>query len=495
MLLLGFAWLTGIDYAVLRLRAASPLGLAMVDGAHLFAGVAAAPILVAKAVLGRRATGMPAGRWHRWMGTSLLVLYGAVLVTGALLIAPLPVDHEALAQAHLIFAVWAAAPTAWHIWHYARRVRPAFLPALGALAVLAVATGFVAVSAPPLSLPARFGDGAAWRPVALPGRYLAQVRTAPDGTLVAGGDGLYVRAAGDSRWRQVGPPDLVLALAIGGQNEPVYLGTTRGLYAAASVEGPYRKLALPSTEVRAVAVLKGPSASLFASSLDGMWRSTDGGNSWARISSGLSDPATAWAVAVFEQRVYASDQAGIYRLDGETWHRVSNASRVDSLEVAGSPQRLFASSIGAGIGVFDGDSWRQATVSAGGHAEPHVSSVTDLGDGRLAAATMSDGVLASEDGGLSWAPLGRLPAVEIGRVALVAGRLLAATSSGLYDYPLPAGARAPLGWWAVAVSLALGSGIAAAALSVSAASAWWGRWRAPAGLRRRRSRPAPGARS
>jgi hypothetical protein len=172
-------------------------------------------------------------------------------------------------------------------------------------------------------------------------------------------------------------------------------------------------------------------------------------------------------VAEFEGRLYASDGDAVYRLDGETWRPDLRLARVVSLDAGSDPERLYASSIGGGIGIFDGRSWRQARFALGGHGAPHVSSVTALAGGLLIAAT-SDGVGASTDAGETWQPLGRNLRGETSRVTAAGRELLAATSAGIYSYRRPELAPAPPAWWAVAIGMALGAGtLAAAVLSLS----------------------------
>src|SRR5439155_18845749 len=212
-LLLALAWLTGLDYALVRLRLGSPVGQALVDGVHLYAGVAAIPLLLAKArlALTRSEPPAPAGsRWHRAMATALLVLYAGVLLTGALLVLPSPLDHESVARAHLLLAVWAALPTTWHVWYYASRLAPPPAPAAGllVLAVLLAPLAFLISRPALLSGHAHLGDGASWQAAGLADTYLTQVATAAGGVRVAAGDGLWVIEPGKSKWRQVGPPDL-----------------------------------------------------------------------------------------------------------------------------------------------------------------------------------------------------------------------------------------------------------------------------------------------
>src|SRR5262249_20083533 len=205
--------------------------------------------------------------------------------------------------------------------------------------------------------------------------------------------------------------------------------------------------------------------------------------SWAGDSAGLASPETAWALAEFDGAEYASDAAGVYRLDGSRWMAVSQQSRVVSLDVAPALSRMFASSLGEGIRYFDGTRWATSTISGIGHGggQAHVVSVTATGDGRLFAATSLDGVLASLDGGDSWFPLGSGPGGEVGRITADGSTLVAATDHGVFDYATRQAARPDATWWTVVLVSGFGGGAGAAGLIL---------W-----LSRRRSTKAPAARS
>ncbi|MGH9067097.1 MAG: hypothetical protein ACRD0J_06370, partial [Acidimicrobiales bacterium] len=124
--LLGLAWLTGLAYLVVRGGLPAPVRLPVVDLVHVYVGIGVVGLLVAKArKVGWRLSvpGEPdmAPR-RRWLSWSLVALYGAVGVTGALALVPLPGGASAaLVDGHLIAAVWATAPTTVHLLGYSRR--------------------------------------------------------------------------------------------------------------------------------------------------------------------------------------------------------------------------------------------------------------------------------------------------------------------------------------------------------------------------------------
>lgn len=482
VLLVSLAWASGLLYVIARLGFPSPVSLALVDGVHVYVGLASIAFFAAK--LSRvgfheHVTGVPElVAWQRWISWSLAGLYTAVYATGLLLLAPWPsAVGSPLVNAHLLTAVWAALPSAWHVWHY----RPRALPYLthvdrGTLIGFWLALGLmllplVGVLALPraLSPATKFGLGSAWERAGLQGIFLDRLVATPDGrTLVAGGQGLYLRPMGIPNWRQVAfPAELILALGVspGG----VYVGTTKGLYSSSSADGPYHRLAFPAREVHGIAIDPTNPQVIWASSRAGFWKSTDGGQHWTGESAGISSPEGAWAIAYFHGGLYASDAVNVYQWDGSTWQRSSDQGLVVSLDSAADARQLFASSMGQGVRALDGHSWVRATDGLSTHpgrgAAIHVDSVTARGTTAL-AATMLNGVAISQDGGRDWSELrAGLPRGAVWRVIQVDDRLIAASDHGIYEYHLPSVVPAGITWWVIVIVAAVGTGIFAVA--------WW----------------------
>lgn len=481
-LLVALAWCTGAVYVVVRGGGTTPIGLAVIDTLHVYVGVASVAFLLAKVWrvgLRARVRGVAGVTvFDRQLSVALGVLYAAVYTTGVLTVLPWATSlRDTLVEAHLIAAVWAAAPTTWHVWRHRarllsairpRRVRARALRVTAAVLVLAPAAGVV--RAPRTVSPlAQTGAGPGWR-VSGPSVFLDRLRRAPDGTLVAGGAGLYVRRAGASSWRRVGPFDganVVLGLTLPSSGPTAALvGALDGLYAAPAPAGPYRRLPLPSREVHGIAVDPGDPATIWATSKDGAWLSRDGGRSWSQQNRGIASPRTAWALSWFGGTVYASDVDAVYRWDGDRWVMSTALGDVDRLD-AQPAGRLFASSMGQGIEILDASGWHRAdgglVVHSGGEVQGiHAVSVTDDG-GRVYAGSMIDGAQVSTDGGSSWSPVWwRLSGQGVvWRVLPVGDSLVAATDRGLVAtdrVPLsPPGAR----WWTALVLVALAAAAAA----------------------------------
>lgn len=202
---------------------------------------------------------------------------------------------------------------------------------------------------------------------------------------------------------------------------------------------------------------RGPSGTVFAGTRDGLYRTVDGGASWARLSGGLPPQQQVSALAVSAsdpKTLYASLGDEVYRSTdgGTTWTPAAAPSpgvTLDSLAVhPRSPRTVYAGSFYGG-GVFkstDGGAHWTAT------ALPSRIRVRTLAFAPMPAATLyvgasapdpqvkgidPGGVLRSTDGGASWTRanqgladlLARSAAIDPGNPdVLVAGML----STGLF---------------------------------------------------------------
>ena len=481
VLLVSLAWASGVLYVIARLGLPSPVSLALVDGVHVYVGLASIAFFAAKLSrvgLHEHVSGVPElVAWQRWISWSLAGLYTTVYATGLLLLAPWSTGvAKALVNAHLLTAVWAAVPSAWHVWHYRPRAMP-YLTRLDSrtsnrfwLAMALVLLPLLLVAAVPRSLSpaAKIGLGSWWESGGLQGVFLDRLATTSDGqALIAGGEGLYVKKVGAAQWRRVSfPSELILGLAVapGG----VYVGTTGGLYASPAAIGPFHRLALPAREVHGIAVDAANDQVIWASSRSGFWRSADGGEHWTIESAGVMSPENAWAIAYFRGSLYASDATRVYRWDGSTWQTSSDQGLVVSLDASADSRYLFASSMGRGVSVMDGAAWvpvsEGLTSHSGRGGAIHVDSVTAGQQGPALAATMLNGVAISHDGGQNWSELtAGLPRGAVWRVIQVDQRLIAATDHGIYEYHLPPVTPAAVTWWVALIAAALGTGILAMA--------------------------------
>lgn len=487
--LLAGGYLTGLAYLDLQAGLPIPVPMSRIDAVHVASGIGAMAFAICLAVRLRR------GRrnWSRWMNgllTAAAALYAGVLVTGVIILFPLPADlADELTHAHLIAAVWAAEPTLALFVELGRRgdlrrPRPAptsvregsrtpsgrrgravrggllGLAALGPAIVLAV------VAPRALSPSAQRGGYRSWTPIGP--RVITDVAMpAPGGgSVIAGGYGLY-RVSLDGSSLPLGDfaGQDVLSL-LRGSGGSVYVGTGLGLYRAPALAGPYRRLPLPAGGVHGIAV---EGSRIWASSFYGFWLSGDGGAHWRQVNAGVEYPYLSWALINDGGTVYGSDVSGVYRFAGDRWDRVSSEEGVFTFSLAGG--RLFAAGEGGGVWVRRADGeWTPSDNGLVSHNQGtlqgiHEFSVTPGADGRMYGGSMLDGGDVSLDGGGTWSQqwpnLSRDAAVY--RILPVGDDLVAATDRGLLVYPLPTTAPAGLGWWAVLVGATLALSLLTAA--------------------------------
>jgi hypothetical protein len=504
VLLVSVAWGTGLFYLLARLGAASPIRLASLDGIHVYVGLVGGVFVLAKVArvgLRHRVEGVPAVvPWQRWLSWSMLVLYAAVFVTGVLLLLPIRGRLYAdLVQLHLLTSVWALPLTTWHVWHYRARAAPyvrRWASRLAGrkfwigLALVVLPLPVLLTDAPAVSqLPEVLG-GASWSPVSsLQGAYLDAIAQAPDGTLVAAGDALYLShdgvvwlrvdvpasstpaaaGSGHPAGHQHGPaapPNPITALAVGPAQ--VFVGTSQGLFAS-GFDGPMRQLAFPGGAVRGLAMDAGM---LWAASASGPMISPDGGLTWTRQAVGLSRPADASAIAYLGRDVFVSDTTGVFewRPGSMAWARTSSMPAVTVLSPSPAADALYASSESTDLQVLAGGRWTDLGLPAPvhvhhGQVHGQAAAVAAV-DGRLYAAGTPEGVSASADGGWTWTQLGGgLGDSAPGQVIARQGSLWAATSGGLYRFPLAERRGASSGWWVMVLAFSLGLGLVAVAVS------------------------------
>ncbi len=87
----------------------------------------------------------------------------------------------------------------------------------------------------------------------------------------------------------------ITALAVNSQDGTLWIGTGRGLLRSADQARTVTSVALPTkvpaTEITAVAMeFRSPWSVYAAAAGEGMFKSEDGGKSWAAVNSGLADP-------------------------------------------------------------------------------------------------------------------------------------------------------------------------------------------------------------
>ena len=443
--------------------------------------------------------------WQRWISWSLLVLYAASFVSGVLALLPIHGRlYEDLLNFHLLSSVWALAPTTWHVWHYRRRAAPyltRLLPrartlrywagiSLAVVPVLVVVANARALS----QLPQVMGGGA-WSQSALNGSYLDRIITAPDGSLIAAGDALYVSRDG-TVWTQIDIPgvplppgatptpgvhqhgaptgkNLGLSVAVSGKS--IYVGTNNGLYRADTPAGPLVQVGFQGSTVAALAFDPSDPRSVWAGTSSGLMHSSDRGATWWATGAGLSKPDAVSAIGFEGGRIYVSDSTGVFEVAGTQsgWLRISSLPAVVDLTSNPNGDLLFATSATDGVHILENGAWRTTDSlasphqahHAGNEKHPEVLSLAPI-EGRLYAVGTSFGVSASADDGQTWSQLGGgLADVTPAQLVDYQNALLAATSNGIYRFPLAQGAAASLTWWVAVVAAVVVFGAAGIGLA------------------------------
>ena len=501
-MIVSIVWGTSLFYLAARLGVDPRVRLSWIDAAHVYVGLVGGVFVLAK--ISRvwfhyRVAGVPeVVPWQRWISWSLLILYTSVFVSGVLLLTPIRgVVYGDLVNFHLLSSVWALAPTTWHVWHYRRRAAPYLTRILrGAsslrywagvgLAILPVVV--VVANARSLSQLPQVLGGSAWSATALNGSYLDRIARGPGGTLIAAGDALYVSPDGTG-WTQIdlpaasvassggtspvhqhgAPTGENLALALATTSTSIFVGTSSGLFETTSLTGPLQPIGFGGASVYAISVDPANQRSIWVGSSDGVEHSVDGGGTWSPVRTGLEKPNSVLAMGFLGSRLFASDGSGVFAwdLDQNQWLRQTKQPSVVDLTADPNRHRLYAASTTQGVWILDDAGWHGTMSLASAHqhhsghvTHPEVLSVAPV-DGRLYAVGTAYGVSASDNSGLTWTQLGGgLANVEPSQVIGYDGSLLAATSDGIYRFPLSSDAAASAGWWSIVIATALicGSG-------------------------------------
>jgi hypothetical protein len=503
-LIVSVVWGTALVYLASRLGVDPRVRLSWIDAAHVYVGLVGGVFVAAKVWRVRFRYRVPGVAevvpWQRWVSWSLLVLYSAIFVSGVLALLPIRGRLYAdIINFHLLTSVWAVAPTTWHVWHYRRRAAPFLTRLLPRGRTLRYWAGLALALVPALvvmgfpravsQLPQVMG-GSAWTQSALNGSYLDRIVVRSDGTLIAAGDALYVSRDG-TVWTQIDIPgvplpasatptpsvhqhgaptgkNLGLSLAVDGGS--IYVGTSSGLYRTDAQTGPLIEVGLAGQTVSAIAIDPSAPGSIWVALSSGLMQSADGGTTWAPGGAGLAKPNSVAALTLVAGSLFASDSTGVFekRAGESAWRRISNQPSVIDLTPSPDASRLYSTSSTTGVDVFDGHNWQTTDSLASAHQHhvanegphPEVLSLAPV-DGRLYAVGTAYGVSASSDGGQTWTQLGGgLADVTPAEVVGYRGSLLAATSSGVFTFPLRGDPPASAGWWLAVIASVVVCGLA-----------------------------------
>ncbi|HSY57911.1 MAG TPA: YCF48-related protein [Terriglobales bacterium] len=277
--------------------------------------------------------------------------------------------------------------------------------------------------------------GRTWRARGLAGhavRALVQAPSDPD-TLVAGAlDGVFRSRDAGNTWEMLTPagdPELrnFDSLAIDPQNsEIIYAGTFHLPWKTTDGGEDWTAIhsgMIDDSDVLSLSVNPSNSHQVFASACSGIYRSEDSGDHWKRIQ-GIPDSSRRSLVIRFDPTspgtLYAGTTEGLWKsVDaGARWRRISpSAWVINSLAVLPADDESTASRVLIGTeqqGVVvikaSGDGKDQFESANDGFEHRRIVSLTFDRENpeRLAAVLVnaSEPVISTEDGGKSWLPLG-----------------------------------------------------------------------------------------
>ena len=270
--------------------------------------------------------------------------------------------------------------------------------------------------------------GRTWQPMGLAGqaiRALAQAASNPD-VLVAGTlDGIYRTTDAGKTWQRISPQGHeeirnLDSVAIDPYNpEIIYIGTFHlpwktadgGRHWVSVHEGM-----IDDSDVMSILVDRTNAHRVFASACSGIYRSENGGALWKKIQ-GI--PFSARRTHVIRQdpqrssTVYAATTEGLWKTTsgGASWQRVTPRDWVITALVlpAHAPERLVIGTERLGVLVSDDGGEHFRAANEGFYHRQIVALALDRErSGRVLAvlANASEPVLATEDAGRTWAPLG-----------------------------------------------------------------------------------------
>lgn len=253
------------------------------------------------------------------------------------------------------------------------------------------------------------------------------------------GGRMFLTVDGGSSWVQIGSADDEMdILSIVALPSGLLAGTWNGLYLSTSGGASWNVLnptGLPADT--AIWSLTKLDTTLFAGTIGHVYKSTDDGATFTDVSSGIGASALVNSFVASGSAILAgSHGAGVFRTTngGVSWAAANGGltdTRISQLTVVGD--KVFAVTLtGVFVSSDSGTSW--AADSSG---LANVGALVALG-ADLLAGTEADGVYSSSDSGATWTAFNTgLPAgARIWSLAVTNDNVFAATDSGVWRSPL-----------------------------------------------------------
>ena len=303
--------------------------------------------------------------------------------------------------------------------------------------------------------------GRTWSSAGLAGqsvRALVEAPSDPD-RLVAGTlEGVFASSDDGRTWERITPESdgelqNLDSVAIDPRNpEVLYVGTFHLPWKSADggkTWSPIHAGMIDDSDVMSILVDRSNAERIYASACSGIYRSDDGGGSWAKIQ-GI--PFSARRTPVILQApgepgtIYAGTTEGLWKSEdgGTSWRQVTDGSWViNAVELpANHPGRVVLGTEKLGVMVSDDGGETFHAANEGFNHRQVFAVAFDPRDGRRILAVLAQSpepILATEDGGSTWAPLG--PGLETrslkGIYASPDGWWAALTAGGLMRYDAP----------------------------------------------------------
>jgi photosystem II stability/assembly factor-like uncharacterized protein len=229
----------------------------------------------------------------------------------------------------------------------------------------------------------------------------------------AAGGGVFRSDDGGHNWRRIGLANQAVRALAEAPSDPDRLvaGTLQGVFTSPDAGLHWKRISPQADpELRnldSVAVDPRNPQVLYAGTFHLPWKSTDGGRTWHSVHTGMIDDSDVMSILVDRrdpQRIFASSCSGIYRSDngGALWEKIQgipySARRTTVIvQDPNHPATIFA---GTTEGLWKSDdagaSWRRITP-----ASSVINAIELPADrpGRVVLGTERRGVIASDDGG------------------------------------------------------------------------------------------------
>ena len=228
--------------------------------------------------------------------------------------------------------------------------------------------------------------------------------------------------ATEDAWSPIGPPGgTVTALGIDPTNSSILYAGTSGTGVFKSTDGAERwfpaNRGMEKADIRCVAIDPRSSLVVYAGTTIGVFRSTDGGLWWDRLTNGPEGTVEALVLAPVRPSVlYAGTHDGVLkRADGETdWAFLDGPAGILSLRIdPASSSTIYAGTDGEGVfkSINGGLDWAPANELGEREGRDSIryfdaysiySLALDPGDSSVLYAGHASGVLKSTDGGALW---------------------------------------------------------------------------------------------